>query len=100
MGFVDGSEPCLPKAITDDDGKAIPNLEYHTWNKKDQYLLSVITGSLSEKVLATIYGINTSQQEWIALATKFTSKSRSHISNLKKKLQSLSQGPNSCVDYL
>jgi hypothetical protein len=49
MGFVDGSEPCLPKAITDDDGKAIPNLEYHTWNKKDQYLLSVITGSLSEK---------------------------------------------------
>jgi K+-sensing histidine kinase KdpD len=77
-----------------------PNPEYHTWNKKDQYLLSVITGSLSEKILATVYGLNTSQQAWIALATKFASKSKSRISNLKKQLQSLTQGPRSCADYL
>ena len=52
MGFVDGFGPYLPKTITDDEGKTIPNPEYHTWYKKDQYLLSVITGSLLEKVLA------------------------------------------------
>jgi hypothetical protein len=52
MGFVDGPEPCPPKTITDAEGKVTPNLEYHTWNKTDQYLLSVITGSLSEKVFS------------------------------------------------
>ena len=30
MGFVDGSEPCPPKTITDDKGKATPNPTYHT----------------------------------------------------------------------
>jgi hypothetical protein len=60
----------------------------------------VITGSLSEKVLAIVYGLNTSQQAWTALATKFASRSKSRISNLKKQLQSLSQGPKSCADYL
>jgi hypothetical protein len=97
MGFVDGSEPCPPKTIIDDEGKATPNPKYHTWNKKDQYLQSVITRSLSEKNLATVYGLNTSQQAWTSLATKFASKSKSRISNLKKQLQSLTK---SCADYL
>jgi hypothetical protein len=74
--------------IIDDNGKEILNLEYLTWNKKDQYLLCVITTSLSEKVLATVYGPNTSHQAWIALATKLpqnpnlefqTSKSNSKV---------------------
>jgi hypothetical protein len=34
MGFVDGSEPCPPKTIIGDEGKATPNPEYHTWNKE------------------------------------------------------------------
>ena len=63
--------------VTDDKGKESPNPEHLTWNKKDQYLLCVITASLSEKVLATVYGLNTSYQAWIALATKFASKSKS-----------------------
>jgi hypothetical protein len=101
MGFVDGSEPYSSKIIIDAEGNATLNPKYHTWNKKDQYLLSVIIGSLSEKVLATIYGLNTSQQQaWTALAAKFASRSKSRISNLKKQLQSLSQGPKSCADYL
>jgi hypothetical protein len=68
MGFVDGSKSCPPKTIADEARKVIPNPEYHTWNKKDQYLLSIITTALSEKVLATVYGLDTSQQAWIALA--------------------------------
>jgi hypothetical protein len=34
------------------------------------------------------------------LTTKFASKSKSRISNFTKQLQSLAQGPISCVDYL
>jgi hypothetical protein len=47
-----------------------------------------------------VYGLNTSQQAWSALAIKFASKSKSRISNLKKQLQSLSQGPKSCAGYM
>jgi hypothetical protein len=86
MGIIDGSEPCPPKMVTDAEGKESLNPEHLTWNKKDQYLLCVITTSLSEKVLATIYGLNTSYQAWTALATKFASKSKSRISNLMKQL--------------
>jgi hypothetical protein len=55
---------------------------------------------LSEKVLATVYGLNTSHQAWTALATKFASKSKSRIAHLKKQLQGLSQGPKSCLNFM
>jgi hypothetical protein len=100
MGIIDGSETCPQKMTTDDEGKEIPNPEYLTWNKKDQYLLCLITASLSEKVLSTVYGLNTSHQAWTALSTKFASKSKSRISNLKKQLQGLSQGSKSCSDFM
>jgi hypothetical protein len=85
---------------TNDEGKEIPNLEYLTWNKKDQYLLCLITASLFEKVLTIVYGLNTSHQAWTALSIKFALKSKSRISNLKKKLQGLSQGSKSCLDFM
>jgi hypothetical protein len=100
MGIIDGVETCPPKMTTDDKGNEIPNPEYLTWNKKDQYLLCLITASLSEKVLSTVYGLNTSHQAWTALSTKFASKSKSRISNLKKQLQGLSQGSKSCSYFM
>ena len=100
MAIVDGSEPCPPQSITDEEGKTSPNLEYTNWNKNDQFLLSIITTSLLEKVLSTVYGLNTSHQAWTALATKFASKSKSRITDLKKQLQNMSQGPKSCSDYI
>ena len=100
MDLVEGIEPCPPKLITDDEGKSVSNPKYLNWNKNDQYLLSIITYSISEKVLAIVYGLNTSHQAWTALATKFASKSKSRISHLKKQLQNLSYGPNSCPDYI
>jgi hypothetical protein len=84
MGIVDGSDPCPQKLITDDKGEEIPNPEFTKWNKKDQYILSIITNSLTEKVLATMYGLNTSKQAWSALTTKFASQSKSKITHLKQ----------------
>jgi hypothetical protein len=100
MGIVDGLEPCLQKLITDDKGEEIPNIEFTEWNKKDQYILSIITNSLTAKVLATVYALNTSKQAWLALVTKFASQSKSRITLLKQQLQSLSQGSQSCSDNL
>jgi hypothetical protein len=100
MDLVEGVEPCPSKLITDATRKSVSNPEYLNWNKNDQYLLSLITSSLFEKVIATVYGLNTSHQVWTALATKFASKSKSWISHLKKQLHNLSQGPKSCSNYM
>jgi hypothetical protein len=84
MGIIDGSKPCPPKMIIDEKGQEIVNPKYLIWNKHDQYLLSVITNTFSKKVLATIYGLNTTHQAWTILATKFASKSKSWIVHLGK----------------
>jgi hypothetical protein len=70
------------------------------WNKKDQYLLSWLNSTLSEKVLPTVYGLDTAKQVWNSLATRFASQNRSNISQLKRQLQNLHQGSKSCADYI
>jgi hypothetical protein len=47
-----------------------------------------------------VYGLNTSHQAWIALATKFASMSKSQISHLKKQLRNLSQGTKTYSDTM
>jgi hypothetical protein len=64
MGIVDGSEPCLPQFLPDDQGKEVPNPLHSIWIKKDQCLLSWINVTLTESVLATVYGLHTSRQVW------------------------------------
>jgi hypothetical protein len=92
MGLADGSESCPQKILCDESSKEVPNPEYIIWNKNDQFLLSWINITLSEKVLSTIYGLHSSKQVWTALANRFASQSRSHISHLKRQIQSLQQG--------
>ncbi len=73
LGIIDGTEPCPPKYLTNEQGQDTPNPEYSIWIKKDQHLLSWINASLSVKVLSTVYGLNTSKQVWTALANRFAS---------------------------
>ncbi|KAF5447742.1 hypothetical protein F2P56_033269 [Juglans regia] len=100
MGIVDGSEPCPTTLISDAQGKEVPNSAYALWIKKDQFLLGWINMTLSESVLSTVYGLQTSHQVWTALASRFASQSRSRVSHLKRQLQCLSQGAKSCSEYL
>jgi hypothetical protein len=99
MGIVDGSEPCPPPFLTN-EGKEVPNPLYSIWVKKDQCLLSWINVTLTESVLASVYGLHTSRQVWTTLANRFASQSRSRVSHLKRQLQSLHQGSKSCAEYL
>jgi hypothetical protein len=100
LGFVDGSEPCPPQLITDDEGQEITNPTYLIWTKKDQLLLSWINVTLSDKVLSTVYGLDTSRLVWAALANRFASQSRSRIAHLKRQLQTLKQGSKTCSKFL
>ncbi|RVW93117.1 Retrovirus-related Pol polyprotein from transposon RE2 [Vitis vinifera] len=71
MGFIDGTEACPPKHIA----SGSLNLAYVVWQKKDVCLLGWILASLSEKLVSTIYGLETSKQVWTALQTRFSSQS-------------------------
>ena len=102
MGIVYGNEPCPPKYLTDDTGKITTNVnpEYSLWQKKDQCLLSCFNTTLSDRVLSSLYGLNTSRQVWTTLSTCYASQSKARICYLKRQLQTLNQGSKSCDDFL
>jgi transposase InsO family protein len=102
MGIVDGSEPCPPKFIPGPtkDSPAKLNPAFTLWEKKDQYLLSWFIATLSEKILSTVYGLETSRQVWCALANRFAAPSKTRIQELRRQLQGLRQGNKSCSDYV
>jgi hypothetical protein len=99
-GIVDGSEPCPPQYVPDDKGKEILNPEYVNWTKKDQCLLNMILITLSENVLSTVFGLNTSREAWTSLANRFASQSKSRITQLKRQLQTIRQDTKTCAEYL
>jgi len=100
LGIVDGTEPCPPQFLVDENNKQTPNPAYSLWHRKDQTVLSWINLTLSPKVLSTIYGLETSRQVWTSLANHFANQSKSRIANLKTQLQSLHQGSKNCTDYI
>jgi hypothetical protein len=59
MGLVDGTESCPQQFLTNEQGQSVTNPEYSLWVKRYQHLLSWINATLSEKVLSTVYGLNT-----------------------------------------
>lgn len=102
LSIVDGSETCPSQHLLDSTGKSTSDLNpaYLVWQKKDQFVLAWLNATLSEKILSTVYGLTTSKMVWDALASRFAPQSRSHISHLKRQLQTLLQGTKTCSDYL
>jgi hypothetical protein len=100
MGFIDGEKTCPPQLLYDENGQNVPNPNYTLWIRKDQFLLSWIISTLSEKVLSQVYGLDTSRLIWVALQNKFASQSQSRISHIKRQLQCLRQGSKTCSEYI
>jgi len=102
MGFVDGSEPCPPKYVLDDQGKATATLSptFLLWTKKDQFVLSWLNATLTEKVMSTTFGVTSARQVWDSLSNRFASHSKTQISHLQRQLQSLHQGSKGCSEYI
>jgi hypothetical protein len=96
VGFINGTKACPPKNLA----FGSLNSAYVVWKKKDVCLLGWILASLSEKLVSTIYGMETSKQVWTALQACFSSQSCSCISHLKQQLQTLTQDTKSCSEYL
>jgi len=81
MGIVDGSEPCPLKFLPPTAGSSADkeqlslNPEYVIWERKDQFILSWLIATLTEKVVPTIYGMNIAKQVWSALANQYANPS-------------------------
>lgn len=55
--------------------------------------------SLREDCWYSLYGLNTSHEVWTALAHRYASPSKSRINNLRRQLQNLRQGTQTCSDF-
>jgi hypothetical protein len=102
LGFVDGTQPCPAKFLPDANGNDSTNLnlEYVLWLKKDQFVMSWLNASLTDKVLSTLYGLCSARQVWMSLSKRYAFQSRSRVLNLKRQLQNLHQGSKTCIKYL
>lgn len=99
-GFVDGSKSAPRQEVTGSNGNTIPNHEYSEWFERDQTLLSWINATLSNSALPYIIGMNTAKEAWDSLERRYASLSRSHIIELKKRLQQVKKGSSTMQEYL
>ncbi|KAF9684988.1 hypothetical protein SADUNF_Sadunf03G0007400 [Salix dunnii] len=71
-GMIDGSEEVPSKLLSDDS----PNPSYTIWFRKDNCVLSWLLASISEKLVSTVFRLQTSKQVWDSLQTRFSATSR------------------------
>jgi len=72
LGYVDGSFPCLPKLINDQNGTIVVNTSYSTWVKIDQCVHSLVNPTLTIEIFHEVHDLRTSQEIWLALGQCFT----------------------------
>ncbi|KAL5703557.1 hypothetical protein ACHQM5_022091 [Ranunculus cassubicifolius] len=104
MKFVDGSFPCPVPTIPSEDlvGNItqIPNPEYLSWVKLDQTLLIWMNATISEEILPYVIGIRSSRSLWITLENRLAALSRTHVLQLKQRLQNVRKGNQTIAQYL
>ncbi|KAF5443204.1 hypothetical protein F2P56_035783, partial [Juglans regia] len=98
--YVDGSLSCPSRYLdSGSDAPTKPNPDYHTWNKTDQLVLSILFSSLSNSVIGHVLSSTTSRQLWLNLTSMFTSHSQAKEFQVKFQLTNLSRGDQSITDY-
>ena len=114
--FVDGSHPPLPAtlivtatpppAASDSDSSSVtttsilPNLFFAQWHQQDQLVVSYITATLTEPVLALTIGHDSAQAVWACLQRRFTHGSVINSAALRYQLLDLSKGSRFVGEYL
>lgn len=98
--FIDGFKSAPPRELTGLDGKPVPNQALADWYARDQTLLSWINATLSNSAFPYIVGMNSAKDAWDSLERRYGSISRSHILELKKRLQYVKKGTSTMQEYL
>ncbi|KAF5943563.1 hypothetical protein HYC85_017640 [Camellia sinensis] len=100
LGYVDGLITCLSSIITDSTGGVVPNPKFLQWTMIDTHLLSCITATLTPVIYSSILQFHHCSEVWTSLQKCFTSLSRSHVHQLKNKLNSVVKKSNTMEEYL
>jgi hypothetical protein len=100
--FVDGSysapnEFTTPATAT---APAVPNPAYSTWHQADQLVVSYLTTTLTEPVLAMTVGSTTSHEIWECLRQHFAQQSIANAANIRFQLLDMSKGAKTINEYL
>lgn len=93
--LVDGSDPSPPPFI----GTNV-NPAYSTWLKKDRTCRIWIIASLSESILPYTVGSTTARSLWLNLERRFAALTRSHVLQLRRRIQTIQKGSLSIIAYL
>ena len=91
LGYVDGSKPCPPTTITQND-TTTPNPTHILWIWQDQLNLNAIIGSISPTIIPFIAQAQTSCEAWTILANTYTKSSRGCIKQAKSQLKTITKG--------
>lgn len=100
LNYVDGTLDSPPATVKDSEGKDVINSEFLSWTQIDSHLLSCITATLTPSVFTSVLHCKSCHEVWIYLDKRFTSFSRSHIHQLKNRLNGVKKKSDSMEDYL
>ncbi|KAK6118072.1 hypothetical protein DH2020_048186 [Rehmannia glutinosa] len=99
--FIDGTKKTPEPYLTgSSQEQRTPNPAYSSWMRQDQLLVSWLLSTLSEGVLITTVGKNTSKEIWDCLEAGFASQNQAKVMQYKLQLQTVKKGNSSMREYL
>lgn len=99
--FIDGSLPPPDEYLPAVDGKpAERNPEHLAWQRTDQSLVSLLTATLSESILAMLVGCNTTSETLHCLEHHFSQQSIANATHIRFQLMDIKKGTKSVSEYL
>ena len=103
LGLVNGGSVRPSPTITVRDGDEVSeqeNSEFTKWVRKDQLVMAWLFGSLTEKALGSVYGLQSAQEVWFTLGKKYNRVSATRKLDLQRKLQGMTKGQKNMSEYL
>ena len=99
-GYVNGSVTPPQTTIKSTEGKEIPNPNFFSWCKVDQFVLSCINATLTQGILAQTLRHSTAHEVWESLHSMFLEQSQARFDLFKGDIQSIQKGTSSISKYL
>lgn len=103
LGHVTGGIPRPPPTVqvrNSDEEIEAPDPDLVKRNRDDKKIMAWFFGTLTEEALRSVYGMQTAQEVWLALAKKYSRISASRKCDLQRRLQSVSKQGKTLAAYL
>lgn len=82
-----------------DDLRSVENLNFVTWQSRDQVLLRWLLFSMSEGIISLVFNLETSLEVWKAIETQFGSQLKSILLHLRYMMNSTRKEDLKITEY-